>query len=124
LRGYEVEVTMRRAVELLLSMGLCATIATAGCMPASGPNPAATVASSGPIPPDWPPLPDGVGCTSDLVQFQTILTSDVETGFINRPVYDEVETALKTAAQACAEGRDAQARKLVQATKKRYGYRS
>lgn len=115
---------MRQSTKLLLSVGLCVASAVGGCTPAPGPNPAASGDASGPIPPDWPKLPDGATCTGDLVRFQTILKSDVEKGYINRPVYDEVAPELKTAAEACAAGRDAEARKLVQASKKRYGYRS
>jgi len=115
---------MRKSTKLLMSAGLCVATAVAGCTPATGPNPAASVDASSPIPPDWPKLPEGAACATDLVRFQTLLKSDVEKGYINRPVYDEVEPELKTAAEACAAGRDAEARKLVQASRKRYGYRS
>ncbi len=115
---------MRQSTKLLLSVGLCVASAVGGCTPATGPNPAASGDVSGPIPPDWPKLPDGAACTGDLVRFQTILKSDVDKGYINRPVYDEVAPELRTAAEACAAGRDAEARKLVQGSKKRYGYRS
>lgn len=114
----------RQPVGFLLSAGLCVATVLTGCTPAGGPNPAASSSASGPIPPDWPQLPEGAACTTDLVHFQTILKSDADKGYINRPVYDEVEPELKTAAVACAAGRDAEARKLVQASKKRYGYRS
>jgi hypothetical protein len=115
---------MQQPTKLLFLVGLCAATVLGGCTPASGPNPAASVDAAGQIPSDWPKLPDGATCTGDLVRFQTILKSDVEKGYINRPVYDEVAPELRTAAEACAAGRDAEARKLVQASKKRYGYRS
>jgi hypothetical protein len=127
LRGYEAEVTMRRSTKVLLIAALCAATAVGGCnrtagSPTAGPNPGASTASSAPS--DWPKLPEGVACTEDLERFQTILKSDVEKGYINRPVYEQVVPELRTAAEACAAGRDAEARKLVQASKKRYGYRS
>ncbi len=118
------QITKRQPTKLLVAVGLCIATALAGCTPSTGPNPTASAAASGPIPPDWPRLPEGAACTGDLVRFQTILKSDVDKGYINRPVYDEVEPELKTAAEACAAGRDAEARKLVQASKQRYGYRS
>lgn len=120
---------MRPPTKLLFLVGFCAATALGGCnrtagSPATGPNPAASADAASAIPPDWPKLPEGAACTGDLERFQAILKADVEKGFINRPVYDEVEPELKTAAEACAAGRDAEARKLVQASRKRYGYRS
>jgi hypothetical protein len=108
---------------ILLLAGIGAAISVGGCTPSSGPDPAAHATASSPVPADWPKLPEGAGCTTDLVRFQTILKSDVEKGYINGPVYDEMAPELRTAADACAEGRDAQSRKLLVATKKRYGYR-
>lgn len=118
---------MGHSRRVLLLGGFIATVVLSGCnqtTPTAGPNPMAATDAATPIPPDWPKLPEGAACTGDLERFQTILKSDVDKGYINRPVYDEVEPELKTAAEACAGGRDAEARKLVQASKKRYGYRS
>lgn len=118
---------MRQSIKLVV-VGLGVATVLGGCnrtsAPTGGPTAAASTDSANPIPTDWPALPEGSACTGDLERFQAILKSDVEKGYINRPVYDEVQPQLKTAAEACAAGRDAEARKLVQATKKRYGYRS
>jgi hypothetical protein len=115
---------MRQSTKLLFVAALCAAIVLGGCNGAPGPNPAASSNAASAIPLDWPKLPEGAACSGDLERFQAILKSDVDKGYINRPVYDEVEPELKTAAEACAAGRDAEARRLVQASKKRYGYRS
>ncbi len=120
---------MRQATKLFVLVGLGLAAALGGCnrtvgSPTEGPGASAAANASAAIPADWPRLPEGAACSGDLERFQTILKSDVEKGYINRPVYDEVEPELKTAAEACAAGRDAEARKLVKEAKKRYGYRS
>jgi hypothetical protein len=120
---------MRHMTELLLRAGLVAAAALGGCSRTDGSPPAGPAASysantSASLPPDWPQLPEGAVCTGDLVRFQAILKSDVDKGYINRPVYDEVQPELREAAETCAAGRDAEARRRVQAAKKRYGYRS
>jgi hypothetical protein len=120
---------MRRSTAIFLIAALCAASAVGGCnrtasSPTAGPDPGAGPASSASAPSDWPKLPEGVACTEDIERFQTILKSDVDKGYINRPVYEQVVPELRTAAEACAAGRGAEARKLVQASKKRYGYRS
>jgi hypothetical protein len=103
-----------------------ASIALGGCNLSSG-SPAATpvaVAPSAPAQPNWPPLPQGAACSDDLRHYQTVLDADVGTGNVNRSVYDEIETELIPAAEACAAGRDSQARSLIHAAKERHGYRS
>jgi hypothetical protein len=121
----------RRGAWKLLLAGAVVSAATVlgGCnrtanVSATGPGAVASADPSNPIPPDWPKLPEGSACTGELEHFQAILKSDVDKGYINRPVYEQVQPELRTAADACAAGRDAEARKLVQASKKRYGYRS
>lgn len=119
----------RGARKLLLAGAVVAATALGGCnrtanVSATGPGATASADPSNPIAPDWPKLPEGSACTGELERFQAILKSDVDKGYINRPVYEQVQPELRTAADACAAGRDAEARKLVQASKKRYGYRS
>lgn len=120
---------MRPSARIPLLLGLVSVTLASGCTRTAGPQMAGADAgtpgaASSPIPADWPKLPEGAACTAELERFQTILRSDVEKGYINRPVYEQVQPELKTAAEACAAGRDAEARKLVQASKKRYGYRA
>jgi hypothetical protein len=109
--------------QLIFSVGaaiaLCACNATSN---GSAPPPLAAAPAS--AKPDWPPLPEGAKCAGDLKSYQSVLSADVGTGNLNQTVYDQVQTELGKAAQACAAGRDAEAESLIRATKQRHGYRA
>jgi hypothetical protein len=102
-----------------------AAIALGGCNQTSSSSaPVAAVAPQGPAPPNWPKLPEGAACTNDLNHYQTVLDADVRTGNVNRSVYDQIETDLGRAADACAAGHDGEARAIVRSTKLQHGYRA
>jgi hypothetical protein len=109
-----------------ISMGVfLAAIALGGCNQTSGSSaPVAAVAPKAPAPPNWPKLPEGAACANDLNHYQTLLDADVATGNLNRPVYDQIETDLGRAANACAVGHDGEARAIVRSTKLQHGYRA
>jgi hypothetical protein len=109
-----------------LSTGvLLAALMLCGCNQTNSPSaPVAAVAPQGPARPDWPKLPDGAACTTDLTHYQTVLDADVGTGNVNRSVYDQIETELVPAANACAAGRDGEARAIIRSTKLKHGYRA
>ncbi|MGH6796482.1 MAG: hypothetical protein ACREDH_15095 [Methylocella sp.] len=67
-------------------------------------------------------MPEGAACTHDLTHYQTVLDADVHTGNVNRAVYDQIETDLSRAANACAAGHDGEARAIIRSTKLRHGY--
>jgi hypothetical protein len=106
---------------------IAASAGLAGCKQiTTGPNApiaSAPAAANAAIDPKWPSLPEGAACTADLTHFQTILKSDVTTGNLNRSVYEKIQDELVSAAEACASGRDAEARRLIQTAKSRNGYR-
>jgi hypothetical protein len=111
------------AAAAIAAMGLAGCNQTTAFL---GPTPSAQVAAANPgapLDPNWPPLPEGAACTTSLNRYQSILKADVTTGNLNRSVYDKVQDELKPAAEACAAGRDAEALKLIQASKSRNGYR-
>src|ERR1700730_10140275 len=81
--------------------------------PAGCSAPVATAAHQALAPPNWPKLPDGAPCTNELTHYQTVLDADVGTGNVNRSVYDENETELVPAADACAAGKDSEARAMI-----------
>ncbi len=96
-----------------------------GCNQASRSSaPVAAVARQAPAPPNWPKLPEGAACTNDLNHYQSVLEADVGTGNVNRSVYDEIETDLGRAANACAAGDDGKARAIIRSTKIQHGYRA
>jgi hypothetical protein len=109
-----------------ISLGvILAAIALCGCNQTSGSSaPLAAVAPQAPARPNWPKLPDGAACTNDLNHYQTVLDADVGTGNVNRSVYDQIETDLGRAANACAAGHDGEARAIIRSTKLQHGYRA
>jgi hypothetical protein len=104
---------------------LLAALALGGCNQTSGSTaPVATASPGAPAPPNWPKLPDGAACTKDLTHYQTVLDADVGTGNVNRSVYDEIETELVPAANACAAGKDSEALAMIRSAKVKHGYRA
>jgi hypothetical protein len=116
--------TMFSATYLSISV-LLAALALGGCNQTSGSTaPVATASPQAPAPPNWPKLPEGAACTKDLTHYQTVLDADVGTGNVNRSVYDEIETELVPAANACAAGKDGEALALIRSAKVKHGYRA
>jgi len=102
---------------------LLAVLALGGCSQTAGSSaPVATAAPQAPAPPNWPKLPDGAACTNELTHYQTVLDADVGTGNVKRSVYDEIETELVPAADACAAGKDSEARAMIRSAKLKHGY--
>ncbi len=67
-------------------------------------------------------LPPGAACSDDINNYETIAANDLDTGNVEQSVYDQIQVEMKTAAADCLAGKDAQARSLVDASKKRHGY--
>jgi hypothetical protein len=63
------------------------------------------------------------GCAGPIAEFQQLIDNDAETGYLNPGVYNRVTTDLGNVKQACAAGREAEARSQLAAVKGRYGYR-
>ena len=51
------------------------------------------------------------------------MANDLATGHVNKAVHARVSAEIDGAAAACAAGRDAEARRMIHATKLRHGYR-
>jgi hypothetical protein len=116
--------SIARAASISAAVFLAA-IAIGGCNQTSGSSaPVAAVAPRAPAPPNWPKLPEGAACTNDLNHYQAVLDADVGTGNVNRSVYDQIETDLGRAANACAAGQDGEARAIIRSTKIQHGYRA
>ena len=102
-----------------------AALSLAACnQTASSPGPVASTDPRAPAVPNWPKLPDGAACTGELTHYQTVLDADVSTGNVNRSVYDQIETELVPAANACAAGKDSEARAMIRSAKVKHGYRA
>jgi hypothetical protein len=68
-------------------------------------------------------MPDGTGCQGEIERYRAIMTNDLAMGHVSPSVHGRVETEIGRAEAACTAGRDAEALRMVDATKGRYGYR-
>lgn len=100
-----------------------AAFGLAGCTQTAGMGPIAAAVPQAPARPAWPSLPENAACTKQLSCFQSFLDSETGTGNLNRTVYDKIEINMSHAANACADGRDGEARAIVHSIKATYGYR-
>lgn len=104
---------------LTILTGLVA-IGVAGCNQTSVPDQASLAPG---VTPAGFSMPGGTGCSGEIARYRAVMENDVQIGHLNRSVYDKVTTEIDHAAAACAAGRDAEAVRMVEATKARYGYR-
>lgn len=61
-------------------------------------------------------------CSGAVGRFRTIVTSDAETGNLDRSVYDRMQPELTRAAALCQSGHGSEALRVLQELKNRYGY--
>jgi len=73
--------------------------------------------------PAAPVVAGSPGCAGPISDYFLIDAADTETGSLNPGVYNRVTTELGPVKQACAAGREADARNQLAAVKGRYGYR-
>ena len=97
------------------------TVAALGACQSSSKVREPVVPAGGPPPP--PVLPAGTGCGPEIARTRAIVASDVATENLNKAVGDRFDADLARAADACAAGREGEARGLLAAAKSRYGYR-
>lgn len=64
----------------------------------------------------------GPDCAALISDFQEQLRQDVDSGKLKRDVYGRATADTGQAAQACTAGRQVQARSILIATKRNYGY--
>ena len=69
-------------------------------------------------------LPPGAPCAGEINRFHDVVKGDLETGNVERKVYDQIETDLHRAAAACSSGKGGEAHAIVAASKARHGYRA
>ncbi len=67
-------------------------------------------------------LPEGSGCSADISRWQAIQQNDLQTGHVNKAVYDQIQSETAAAAAACQAGRGAEASAMVRASRARHGY--
>lgn len=62
------------------------------------------------------------GCAGAIAEFEKVVTSDVQVGHLNRPVYERITADLTSPKASCATGKDAQALTQLATIRSRYGY--
>ena len=62
-------------------------------------------------------------CGGELATFRSIIDSDVQTGNVNKSVYNRMVPEVARLTQLCRSGHDAEAVRGLHALKSRYGYR-
>lgn len=107
-------------------LGLCglgiAVLLLGGCNQGTPVAAAPPSDAPAPVPAQFDSLPKGAPCTEKINHYQWVLSADVATGNVERPVYDEIEKELTAAADACIAGHGREALGLVKASEDRHGY--
>jgi hypothetical protein len=62
------------------------------------------------------------GCKGEIDRYRAVMSNDLSMGHVNQSVYTRVDREIAQAEAACAAGRDAEAIRMVNATKARHGY--
>lgn len=108
----------------LVAVAAPALLALAGCNATTtqAPPPAPAAAAVSPVTPSGFRLPEGAGCTGAVARFRAIQDNDLATGHVSRKVYDQIRGEIAQAESACAAGKDAEARGMIAASRKRHGY--
>ncbi|MBQ0823368.1 hypothetical protein HPT29_007755 [Microvirga terrae] len=100
------------------ALSLTGLLALAACnQTASAPAPA-----SASLTPSSSHMPQGSGCSGEIDRYRAVMSNDLAMGHVNQSVYNQVDRELRQAESACVGGRDAEAVRLVRATKSRHGY--
>ncbi|MXQ10102.1 hypothetical protein [Microvirga makkahensis] len=67
-------------------------------------------------------MPEGSGCQGEIARYRAVMSNDLAMGHVNQSVYNRVDREIGQAETTCAAGRDAEAQRMIRATKARYGY--
>lgn len=107
---------MKTAFRFLCLTGLLA-------LPLAACNQTASAPAGSGLTPSGFRMPEGTGCKGEIDRYRAVMSNDLAMGHVNQSVYKQVERELGPAEAACAGGRDAEAVRIVHATKTRHGYR-
>jgi hypothetical protein len=110
---------MINTIRGLWLIGLVALPLAACNQTASGPAPVPAGTS---VTPSSFRMPEGSGCRGEIARYRAVMSNDLAMGHVNQSVYNRVDRDIGQAEAACAAGRDAEASRMVRATKARHGY--
>jgi hypothetical protein len=105
----------------LLPFYAAALLAAAGCTQTASPPPTPSII--GPTVAPTFQTAAGGGCAGEVARYRSVMANDLATGHVNKGVHARVSAEIDRAAAVCAAGRDAEAVRIIDATKLRYGYR-
>lgn len=108
---------MRTAIRSLYLTGLLALPLAACNQTTSAPTPAGAS-----VTPSSLRMPEGSGCRGEIDRYRAVMSNDLAMGHVNQSVYKRVDREIGQAEAACAGGRDAEAMRMINATKARHGY--
>lgn len=83
---------------------------------------ASPTAASTTVTPSGFRMPEGAGCQGEVARYRAVMDNDLAMGHVNQSVHGRVSREIDQAAATCAAGRDAEAQRMIRATKSRYGY--
>jgi hypothetical protein len=98
-----------------------AALALSACTQSSAPPSAAAGPTASLARPATPPAQGG-GCAGEIARTRAIVDADIASGNAGKSVGSRFTADLDQAQTACSAGRDADATRMVQAAKSRYGY--
>jgi len=108
---------MKNAIRGLCLTGFVALPLAACNQTASGPAPASTN-----VTPSSFQMPGGSGCQGEIARYRAVMSNDLAMGHVGQSVYNRVDREIGQAEAAGAAGRDAEAQRMIRATKARHGY--
>ena len=91
--------------------------ATSGCNARTAAPPSAAAPPTANV-----QLVQGPGCSATIGRYRAVAKSDADTGNVGPSVFAQIDREIAGAENACAAGRDAEALRLVAASKSRHGY--
>jgi hypothetical protein len=109
---------MPRRFLLLLSAGL---VSASGCTQTASVPPTPSII--GPTVAPTLQAAATAGCSGEIARYRAVMANDLATGHVNKAVHARISAEIDQASAACAAGRDADAVRMVNAAKARYGYR-
>ena len=99
-----------------------AALVVAACTQTAAPPPAPAASASG-VTPSGFALPPGSGCAGEVSRYRAVMDNDLATGHVAKAGHARITAEIDHAASACGAGRDAEAVRMIAATKARFGYR-
>ncbi|MDF2690026.1 MAG: hypothetical protein K0Q80_2992 [Microvirga sp.] len=109
---------MKPSIRLLCVAGLLALpLAACNQTATTAPAPASTS-----VTPSGFSMPAGTGCQGEVARYRAVMSNDLAMGHVGQSVYNRVDREIDLAEAACTAGRDADAVRMINATKARHGY--